>query len=71
MNVPAPDGLDSLVSTAEAAYIAGVKSGTIRTWKSRGLLAPAGLDDRGHPLYRVRDVAKAERKTRNRNWGAK
>lgn len=66
----APEGLNTLVTTAEAASIAGVKSAAIRMWKQRGLIKPAGLDEKGHPLYRLADIAKAERATRRRSWGS-
>lgn len=65
----APEGLNTLVNTTEAASIAGVTVAAISNWKDRGLIQPAGLDDRGRPLYRLADIAKAERSTRNRNWG--
>ena len=68
MTVYAPEGIDTLLTTAEAAHIAGVTTAAVRKWKERGLLAPAGLDENGHNLYRLRDVAKAERATRNRTW---
>ena len=64
----APEGLNSLVNTTEAAAIAGVSVAAISNWKERGLIEPAGLDNRGKPLYRLIDIAKAERKTRKRNW---
>lgn len=64
----APEGLNSLVNTTEAAAIAGVSVAAISKWKDRGLIEPAGLDTRGKPLYRLIDIAKAERKTRKRNW---
>lgn len=64
----APEGLNSLVNTTEAAAIAGVSVAAISNWKDRGLIEPAGLDTRGKPLYRLIDIAKAERKTRKRNW---
>lgn len=68
MTVSAPDGIDTLVTTAEAAHVAGVTTATIRSWKQRGILTPSGLDPNGHNLYRIRDVARAERSTRNRTW---
>ena len=65
----APEGLNTLVTTTEAAGIAGVSVAAISKWKARGILKPSGLDERGSPLYRLGDVARAERQTRNRNWG--
>lgn len=49
-----------------SAGAAEVTAATIRKWASRGHLAPAGLDERGHPLYAHSDVARAERATRAR-----
>lgn len=44
----------------------GVRPATIRSWASarRGHLAPAGLDERGWPLYEPEAVREAERKVR-------
>lgn len=61
----APELLDSLVTTTEAANLAGVKVAAISNWKQRGHLVPAAHDGRGRPLYRWIDVAKAERATRD------
>jgi DNA-binding transcriptional MerR regulator len=49
-----------------SAGAAAVTPATIRKWASRGHLAPAGLDDRDHPLYAHADVARAELATRAR-----
>lgn len=68
MSVLAPEGLNTLVNSTEAASIAGVTVTTIRSWKHRGLIEPSGLDEKGRPLYRLADIAKAERSTRQRNW---
>lgn len=59
-------GIDQLLTTTEAANLAGVAVCTFSNWVSRGKLAPAGLDERGRPLYKLIDVAKAERATRDR-----
>lgn len=61
------EAFDELVSTSRAAEIARVKPATIRQWKHRGWLAPAGLDAKGRAMYRVRDVKKAEAGTRERD----
>lgn len=73
MSVLVNDGPDSLLTTAEAANTAGVTVTTIRSWVNRGHLEAAGLNERGHPLYRLLDVAKAEAATRDharRTWHA-
>ena len=62
----APDGLDTLVTAAQAAYLADVKIDTIYKWKERGLIEPTGLDEQGHNLYTIRDIARAEKQTRER-----
>lgn len=61
----APDVLQSLVTATEAAAHAGVKAATVRSWASRGHLAASGEDDHGRPLYKLLDVVKAERATRD------
>lgn len=45
---------------------AGITPATIRQWRRRGHLTPAGLDLRGRPLYQLADVARAELATRAR-----
>lgn len=62
----AAEVLQSLVTTTEAARHAGVSAATVRSWASRGHLQVAGRDGQGRPLYRLIDVAKAERATRDR-----
>lgn len=64
--VPTPDGIDSLITTTEAATLCGVSAATVRKWVQRNLLAPSGLDGNGRNLFRLIDVAKAERATRQR-----
>ena len=66
------------LTTAEAAELAtrwrrtvsagaaAVTPTTVRSWANRGHLQPAGLDDRGHPLYHPTDLARAEKATRAR-----
>jgi DNA-binding transcriptional MerR regulator len=58
--------MDELLTGPQAAELCGVDPSTIRQWKRRGMLQPAGLDERNRPLYRQLDVARAERATRNR-----
>ncbi|QDH93413.1 MerR-like transcriptional regulator [Gordonia phage Dolores] len=64
--VPTPDGIDSLITTTEAATLCGVSTATVRKWVQRNKLQPSGLDETGRNLFRVIDVAKAERATRQR-----
>lgn len=52
-----------LVTTAEAAELAGVSQTVIRMWRYRGHLRPAGWRGR-RPLYNPVDVLLAERATR-------
>ncbi|QMU22516.1 hypothetical protein [Gordonia rubripertincta] len=70
-----PEGVDSLITGAEAATLCGVSESTIRRWTHRGYvdrngagqrLAAAGRDRNGRNLYRLIDVAKAENATRAR-----
>ncbi|AZV00786.1 HTH DNA-binding protein [Gordonia phage Kiko] len=70
-----PEGLDSLITTQEAAALCGVSAATIRTWANRGYvdtqgvgrrLEPKGRDRQGRNLYLLLDVAKAENATRMR-----
>lgn len=65
----AVESLDDLVTTNDAASHVGVDAATIRQWKSRGYLKPSGLDDRNRPLYRLIDVLRAARDTRQRAIG--
>ena len=49
-----------LLTTAEAAALAGVKPGTIRRWRSIGYLEAQGLDERGWPMHSAEAVRMAE-----------
>ncbi|MEV8245018.1 MerR family transcriptional regulator [Streptomyces rochei] len=49
-----------------SATAAAVGRSAIRNWVTRGHLQPAGLDERGRPLYALADLARAERATRDR-----
>jgi DNA-binding transcriptional MerR regulator len=42
-----------------AAVAAGVKPSTLRDWRRRGLISPAGGTDR-HPLYDLRHLHAAK-----------
>lgn len=66
---------DPLVDVPDAAKVMGVSAATIRAWATRGYidlngteqrLRVHGLDERGRKLYRLLDVARAERATRER-----
>jgi hypothetical protein len=63
------DGIDlfeTLLTTDQAAALAGVNPATVRSWKSRGHLVAASYDPAGRPLFLGIDVAKAEHATRHR-----
>lgn len=60
----ASDPFAALLTTRQAADLAGVTPATIRQWASRGHLTAKGLDDHGRALYLLIDVAKAENATR-------
>lgn len=51
---------------ALTAGTAHIQPATIRQWARRGHLQPGGLTDRGHPMYTLADVARAEVATRGR-----
>jgi hypothetical protein len=77
-SLPVPiarETLESLLSTTDAASIAGVSVAAVSNWRERGYLGPegqrvylepAGYDHRNRPLYRWIDIAKAEHATRGR-----
>lgn len=48
------------------AGAAAVTERTVRSWVARGHLKPAGLDDKGHQLFTLADIAHAEKATRPR-----
>ncbi|MBF6133495.1 hypothetical protein IU501_10840 [Nocardia otitidiscaviarum] len=58
-------GIHDLIPATDAARLCGVTTAAITNWVSRGHLCPVGLDERGRKLYRVLDVALAERATRD------
>lgn len=53
-----------MYSASEAEQLFAIPASTIRSWKRRGLIGPAGLDARMRPLYdradlfRLRDAGK-------------
>lgn len=55
---------DGLLTTAEAARLAGVAPVTIRQWRNRGWLARQGLDERGYALHTPEAVRAAEARVR-------
>lgn len=59
-----PDGVDELITAAQAAQHCGVTPEAIRLWVHRGKLTPAGRDARGRNLFRLLDVARCEHSTR-------
>lgn len=59
------DVVESLISTTDAANLAGVSVAAIRKWVQRGHLEVVARDKLGRPLFRWLDVAKAERLTRD------
>lgn len=50
----------------EVADLCGVKPPTVWSWKHRGLLNPAALDDSGRPVFRQADAARCEAATRKK-----
>ncbi|WP_043737718.1 hypothetical protein [Nocardia asiatica] len=63
--IDSPEGINSLVTATAAAALCGVTTQAINNWVARGHLAPSGMDERKRKLYKVIDVAKAERATRD------
>lgn len=55
---------DGLLYTDQLARMLGRRPGTIYSWKSRGIIAPDGLDEYGRPLYRRDTGREAERRAR-------
>jgi len=61
----ATQGIEDLITASDAASLCGVTTQAISNWVRRGHLKEAGLDERNRRLFRVLDVALAERKTRD------
>lgn len=59
-----PAHWSGMLSTAEAARLAGVSPATIRQWRHLGVLEKQGLDERGYPLHTEEAVREAERRVR-------
>jgi hypothetical protein len=64
--IPEEAAMDELLTGPQAAELCGVSPITIRSWRHRGLLNAAGLDERGRPLYEQLAVARAEKATRKK-----
>jgi DNA-binding transcriptional MerR regulator len=64
-----PETLDNLLSVREAASLCGVAVSTVHGWAHRGLLEPSDIDPSGHRLYKMIDVLRAARDTRQRAIG--
>jgi len=61
-----PDADDVLLDTATAAHAMEVEPATIRDWRRRGLLEPAGGSAR-RPLWRMSDLLRAKRAPKPRH----
>lgn len=61
---------DGLLTTAEAALLAGVSVNTIYSWRNRGHLVAQGLDERGYPLHTREAVRAAEKLVRENGIAA-
>lgn len=61
-----PEGIDSQITATEAAALCGVAVCTITKWVRDGRMDPVGINPQGRKLYRLLDVAKAERATRDK-----
>lgn len=64
--VLANDGLNSLLTTAEASSVFNVTAATIRKWAQLDKIQAVGMDQSGRKLYRLGDIALYERSTRQR-----
>ncbi|MFE6025553.1 MerR family transcriptional regulator [Streptomyces niveus] len=49
-----------------SADAAAVSRQAVCNWVTRGYLERSGLDERGHPLYSLANIARAELATRGR-----
>lgn len=61
-----PDGIDSEITATEAAALCGVALCTITKWVREERISPCGINRQGRKVYRLLDVAKAERATRDK-----
>jgi DNA-binding transcriptional MerR regulator len=65
----APETLDNLISVREAAELCGVAVSTVHGWVGRGYLVASDVDVSGHRLFKMIDVLRASRDTRERAVG--
>ena len=56
-----PSRGDGMLTTADAARLAGGTPEMIRKWRQRGWLQAQGLDERDRPLHTPEAVREAER----------
>lgn len=61
----AADHVNAARRLLSAGY-AGCSERTIRSWVARRHLTATGIDDHGHQLFALADVARAEKATRAR-----
>ena len=61
-----PEGIDSQITATEAAALCGVALCTITKWVREQRIEPVAMNRQGRKLYRLLDVAKAERATRDK-----
>lgn len=61
-----PEGIDSQITASEAAQLCGVALCTITKWVRESRIQPVGINRQGRKVYKLLDVAKAERATRDR-----
>jgi hypothetical protein len=59
-----PDGINQLLTIAEASRFIGVSVETIRKWSKLKKIQPSGRNPAGHNLYRLIDIARCEKDTR-------
>lgn len=57
---------DGMLSTRQAARVAGVAWATFRAWRRLGYVAPDGLDESGYPLYWPSTARRVEAEVRAR-----
>lgn len=62
--MPSSPDLDTLVTVCQAALYLGMPKQRVNRWYQLGRLTPEEVRD-GVRYYRLRDVLKAERATRN------